>query len=316
MPPKLRLGVSRCLMGDPVRYDGMHKRDHFLTDTLGRYVEYVPVCPEVEIGLPIPREAMRLVGDPAAPRLRTQKTGIDYTDRMTAWARQRVRELEQEGLCGFVFKAKSPSSGMERVKVYNEKGVVDARAPGLFARVFMEHFPLLPVEDEARLIDPGLRENFIERIFALHRYREMRAADRSLHGLMAFHARHKLLLMAHSDRLMREMGRLLARAPRTGADGTAAAYERLLLEALALKSTVSKQINVLHHMLGYFKVLLSADEKQEMLTTIEEYRQELVPLIVPVTLFNHYVRKYRVATLVDQAYLNPHPLELKLRNHA
>jgi uncharacterized protein YbgA (DUF1722 family)/uncharacterized protein YbbK (DUF523 family) len=316
MTLKLKLGVSRCLMGDPVRYDGMHKHDHFLTDTLGQYVEYVPVCPEVEIGLTIPREAMRLVGDPAAPRLMTQKTGIDYSERMTAWAQQRVRDLEQEGLCGFIFKAKSPSSGMERVKVYNAKGVVEGRAPGMFARVFMEHFPLLPVEDEARLNDPGLRENFIERIFTLHRYRDMRAADRSLRGLMEFQARHKLLLMSHSDKAMRDMGRLLAQAPRAEVDRTAAAYERLLLQTLQLKSTVTKHINVLHHMLGYFKDLLSADEKREMLAIIEAYRGELVPLIVPVTLFNHYARKYRVSTLVDQAYLNPHPLELKLRNHA
>jgi uncharacterized protein YbgA (DUF1722 family)/uncharacterized protein YbbK (DUF523 family) len=313
---QLKLGVSSCLMGNPVRYDGMHKHDHFLTDTLGKYVEYVPVCPEVEMGLSIPREALRLVGDPAAPRLMTQKTGIDHTDRMITWAQQRVRELEKEGLVGFVFKAKSPSSGMERVKVYNLKGVVDGRAPGMFARVFMQHFPLLPVEDEARLNDPGLRENFIERIFTLHRYREMRAADRSLRGLMEFQARHKLLLMAHSDKAMREMGRLLAQAPRTGIDGAAAAYERLLLGTLRLMGTVSKHINVLHHMLGYFKALLTTDEKQEMLDLIEDYRRELVPLIVPVTLFNHYARKYKVATLVDQAYLNPHPLELKLRNHA
>lgn len=316
MTPKLKLGVSRCLMGDPVRYDGMHKHDHFLTDTLGMYVEYVSVCPEVEIGLSIPREAMRLVGDPAAPRLKTQKTGIDYTDRMVDWAQQRVRALEQEGLCGFIFKAKSPSSGMERVKVYNEKGVVDGRAPGLFARVFMEHFPLLPVEDEARLNDPGLRENFIERIFALHRYRDMRAADPSVHGLMEFQARHKLLLMAHSDKAMRAMGRLLAQAPRTATNRTAAAYERLLLETLQLESTVSKHVNVLHHMVGYFKALLSADEKQELLALIEDYRKELLPLIVPITLLGHYARKYRVTYLMDQVYLNPHPLELKLRNHA
>ncbi len=316
MNNKIRLGVSRCLMGDRVRYDGMHKHDPFLTDTLGQYVEYVPVCPEVEIGLPIPREAMRLVGPTDAPRLMTQKTGIDYTDRMLTWARQRVRELEKENLCGFIFKAKSPSSGMERVKVYNAKGMVAGRAPGMFARVFMEHFPLLPVEDEARLNDPGLRENFIERIFALHRYREARAADPSVRGLMAFHARHKLLLMAHSERHMRDMGRLLAAASRAQANQTAAAYEKLLLEALQFRSTVSKHINVLQHMLGYFRDLLSPDEKRETLEIVESYRKELVPLIVPITLFNHFVRKHKVEYLEEQVYLNPHPLELKLRNHA
>ena len=316
MSTRIRLGVSRCLMGDRVRYDGQHKRDAFLTDTLGPYVDYVPVCPEVEIGLPIPRESMRLVGDPSAPRLVTRQTGIDYTDRMLAWARQRVRDLEEENLCGFVFKARSPSSGMERVKVYGDKGMATGRAPGLFARAFIEHFPLLPVEDEARLIDPGLRENFIERIFTLHRYREVRASDRSVSGLMGFHASHKLLVLSHSERHMREMGRLLANATRSGADRTAADYERLLLEALLLRSTVSKNINALQHMLGYFRDLLSADEKRELIEIVEEYRKELVPLIVPVTLMKHYVRKYSVAYLLGQVYLNPHPLELKLRNHA
>lgn len=316
MNGKIRIGVSRCLMGDRVRYDGTHKQDAFLVETLGRYVEYVTVCPEVEIGLPVPRESMRLVGDPASPRLVTRTTGIDYTDRMLTWARQRVAELEKEDLCGFIFKAKSPSSGMERVKVYNTAGAVAGRAAGLFARVFLEHFPLLPVEDEARLIDPGLRENFIERLFALHRYRETVAADRSVRGLMAFHARHKLLLMAHGDRQMRAMGQLLAGAARDDTRRIAARYEALLLETLKLQATVSKHVNVLHHMLGYFKALLTADEKQELLGLIEDYRAERVPLIVPVTLFNHHVRKHQVRYLLDQAYLNPHPLELRLRNHA
>lgn len=316
MNGRIRLGISRCLMGDRVRYDGMHKHDPFLTETLGRYVDYVPVCPEVEMGLPVPREAMRLTGDPSAPRLVTHTTRIDHTERMLAWAQQRVRDLEQEQLCGFIFKAKSPSSGMERVKVYGPSGQVAGRASGLFARVFMDHFPLLPVEDEARLNDPGLRENFIERIFTLHRYRTAMAADPSIRGLMAFHAQHKLLLMAHGDRPMRAMGRLLATADRAAARPTAAAYEALLLEALKLQATVSKHVNVLQHMLGYFKDLISADEKQELLSVIADYHAERMPLIVPVTLFAHHVRKHRVPYLMDQVYLTPHPLELKLRNHA
>jgi uncharacterized protein YbbK (DUF523 family) len=174
----IRLGVSRCLLGDKVRYDGGHKHDPFLTKTLGEYVEYVPVCPEVECGLPIPREAMRLVGDPESPRLLTQKTGIDHTQRMQEWA-TRLAELDGEGLCGFIFKSKSPSSGMERVKVYSDSGNLVGQSVGIFARMFMDHFPLLPVEEEGRLHDVDLRENFIDRIFVLRRYRDMLKAGQT-----------------------------------------------------------------------------------------------------------------------------------------
>lgn len=172
---KIKLGISTCLLGEPVRYDGQHKLDPFLRDTLGTYVDYVPVCPEVEVGLGVPREAMHLEGDPASPRLVTIQTHIDHTDRMNAWARKRVEALEAEGLCGFIFKSRSPSSGMERVKVFNDKGVAVKSGVGLFAAAFMAHFPLLPVEEEGRLQDPCLRENFIERVFALQRWRAMLA---------------------------------------------------------------------------------------------------------------------------------------------
>ena len=312
---RIRLGISSCLLGNNVRYDGGHTRDRFLTDTLSRYVEYVPVCPEVECALGIPREPLRLVGDPEAPRLVFQKTGEDITDRMLAWARQRVAELEGEGLCGFIFMPRSPSSGMERVKVYNEHGVPRKAGVGLFARAFMEHFPLLPVEDSGRLHDPRLRENFIERIFALQRWREMLADGRTRGNLVDFHARHKLLLMSHSDKHLREMGRLAARAKEIKPSDLFGRYQELLLTALKLEATPRKHANVLQHMLGYFKTQLTADEKQELLDVIDRYKAGLIPLIVPVTLIAHYVRKYGQAYLRQQVYLRPHPLELQLRNH-
>jgi uncharacterized protein YbgA (DUF1722 family)/uncharacterized protein YbbK (DUF523 family) len=312
----MRIGISRCLLGDRVRYDGQHKYDAFLVETLGAYVEYVPVCPEVECGLPVPREAMRLVGDPDAPRLMTQRTREDKTEQMMSWARRRVVELEGEALCGFIFKSRSPSSGMERVKVYNENGDPAGRAPGMFARCFMEHFPLLPVEEDGRLCDAVLRENFIERIFTLSRYRASVADARSAKALTDFHARHKFLLMAHSPAHTRAMGRLLAEGKRAGVAALRPAYEAQLLDALRLKTTLRKHVNVMQHMLGFFKNAVSADEKQEMLEVLDAYRRALVPLIVPVTLLQHYVRKYAVSYLQDQVYLHPHPLELKLRNHA
>jgi uncharacterized protein YbgA (DUF1722 family)/uncharacterized protein YbbK (DUF523 family) len=315
---KIRLGISSCLLGEQVRYDGGHQWDRFLTDTLGKYVEFVPVCPEVEYGLGVPREAMRLVGEPAQPRLVTVRTRIDHTRGMTDWAVKRVQELERENLCGFIFKSKSPSSGMERVKVYNDNVPGSSPVPrgvGIFARIFMAHFPLLPVEDEGRLHDLQLRENFIERLFVFQRWRELLAGGAGVGALVEFHTRHKLLILAHSPDHYRCLGRLVARPREMSGPELWDRYQSLLLEALRLKATIKKNVNVLHHLMGYFKKDLSADEKQELLEIIDYYHRGYVPLIVPVTLINHYVRKYAQAYLQDQYYLHPHPVELQLRNH-
>jgi len=316
MEDRIRLGVSTCLLGERVRFDGGHKRDRFVTDILGQYVEYVPVCPEVECGLGVPREAMRLVGDSSRPRLVTVRTKKDLTDRMLDWASRRVEELEEEKLCGFVFKSKSPSSGMERVKVYRENGIPANDGVGLFARAFMERFPLIPVEEDGRLNDPKIRENFIEAIFTFKRWRENIQGKKSRSGLVDFHTRHKLLLLSHSQKHSSQMGKLVAQAADHPIDEVYDLYQTELLQTLRLKTSIKKQINVLHHIVGYFKKQLTADEKQELLEIIELYRKEHVPLIVPVTLLNHYVRKYDQPYLKIQYYLHPHPVELRLRNHA
>ena len=313
---KIKLGISSCLLGNKVRYDGGHKLDHFLTDTLGRYVNWVQVCPEVECGLPTPREAMHLVGDPENPRLITIRTKVDLSARMKTWAKKKVAELEKQDLCGFVFKSRSPSSGMRGVKIYTETGMPNATGSGLFAGEFMNRFPLLPVEDEGRLHDPGLRENFIERIFVYQRWQEYVREDGSLGGLVAFHTRHKLLIMSHSPKHYTELGRLVAGAKKVRKDELHAHYLGTLLEGLGFIATVKKNTNVLQHMAGYFKDMLSADEKKELQDLIENYHRALVPLIVPITLLQHYVRKYDTDYLKQQVYLNPHPLELMLRNHA
>jgi len=187
---KIRIGISSCLLGNPVRYDGGHKLDRFLRDTLGQYVDYLPVCPEAECGMGIPREAMRLEGDKDAPRLITRNTRQDKTDMMVHWAKKRVSELAKEDICGFIFKSDSPSSGMEKVKVYDDHGVPAKTGVGIFARIFMDHFPLLPVEEEGRLHDTDLREKFIERIFTLKRWREIRNIKSSRGALVDFHTRH------------------------------------------------------------------------------------------------------------------------------
>jgi uncharacterized protein YbgA (DUF1722 family)/uncharacterized protein YbbK (DUF523 family) len=310
----IKLGISRCLLGEKVRYDGGHKEDHFLTDTLGVYVDWIGVCPEVECGLAVPREAMRLVGNPASPRLKTIRSDIDHTDRMLAWAQNRLSELDEAGLCGFVFKSKSPSSGMERVKVYGPSGMPAYKGVGLFARAFMDHFPLIPVEDEGRLHDPSLRENFIEQVFVYHGWQKLVAGDRSLKGLIDFHTNHKLLVLAHSPKHYTSLGRLVASAASIEGD-IHKEYVNMLMESLRLIATPRKNTNVLMHMAGYFKKRLSQDEKGELADLINQYYQGFVPLIVPITLIKHYVRKHEETYLSRQLYLNPHPLELMLRNH-
>jgi uncharacterized protein YbgA (DUF1722 family)/uncharacterized protein YbbK (DUF523 family) len=312
---KIKLGISTCLLGEKVRFDGGHKWDRFLTDTLGQYVDYVPVCPEVECGFGIPRESFRLVGEHHNPHLVTSQTNQDYTERMVRWAKKKVVELEKENICGFIFKSGSPSSGMERVKVYDENGIPAKSGVGIFARMFMDHFPLLPVEDEGRLNDPKLRENFIERIFTLKRWREVTEQNSSIGNLIAFHTQHKLLILSHSPKHYQIMGKLMAGGKEIPWKDLREVYQRFLLEALSLKTTPKKNSNVLQHILGYFKEQLSADEKKELLEIIDLYRQVRVPLIVPITLLNHYVRKYDQPYLKNQYYLHPHPAELQLRNH-
>ena len=312
---KIKLGISTCLLGKNVRYDGGHKLDRFLTDTLGKYVEYFPVCPEMECGLGVPRESMHLEGDPDSPRLVTTRTKQDMTDRMVRWAQRRVAELGKEDLCGFIFKSDSPSSGMERIKVYRGKGMPVKKGVGIFAGIFMDHFPLLPVEDEGRLHDPEIRENFIERIFTLRRWREVSAKKEGRGKVVDFHTQHKMLILSHSPKHYQVMGKLVARLKDLPLMEFYRQYQTLLMESLQMKTTTKKNANVCQHMMGYFKKQLSSDEKQELLEVMDHYRKGYLPLIVPIILIRHYVRKYDQPYLKQQIYLHPHPLELQLRNH-
>jgi uncharacterized protein YbgA (DUF1722 family)/uncharacterized protein YbbK (DUF523 family) len=317
MEEKIKIGVSACLLGHEVRYNGGHSRDRLITDTLSQYLEFVPVCPEVEAGYPTPRETFRLIGDPEDPTLITTKEMADHTPVMKGWALKRVIELEKEELCGFIFKKNSPSSGLHRVKLYNEKGqTTGLKTRGIFARAFTDHFPLLPVEEDGRLHDPKLRENFIESIFVMKRWRESLTPEPDRRAFIDFHTRHKLLIRSHSPKHHNEMGKLVANIKSYSMGDFAQEYQTMLMEALRLKTTPKKNTDTLNHIMGYFKRDLSKDEKQEILEIIENYRQGHIPLIVPVTLMRHFVRKYDQEYLKDQWYLNPHPLELQLRNHA
>ena len=314
MAETIKIGISSCLLGEHVRYDGGHKHEPFITETMGKFFTFVGVCPEVGCGLPTPRDAMHLEGDPAEPRLITIRTGKDQTEQMRSYCRDKVVELEQEDLCGFIFKKGSPSSGLFRVKVYNRNNPVKT-GRGLFADAVVKHFPLLPVEEEGRLHDMGLRENFIVRVFAYRRWRNFLRGSKSPGELVTFHTAHKLLIMAHNPLIYRQMGGLTANAGAMPAEELLKNYEGLLMRALSHHATIRKNVDVLMHIMGYFKKELSGDEKTELREVIGQYHNGMTPLCAPLTLLRHYVRKFDQQYLKQQVYLNPHPLELMLRNH-
>lgn len=314
LSPRIVLGVSSCLLGQKVRYDGGHKMNHYISDLLSNYFDFIPVCPEVECGLTTPREAMRLTGDPELPRLVTSKTGIDLTEQMENWCSQRIKDLEPLKIRGFIFKKNSPSSGLFRVKVYQTKGPPLTTGRGLFAQAMTRAFPLLPVEEEGRLVDTRLRENFIERVYAYDRLLTFLDSNSTKGDLVRFHTPQKLLLMAHSPDHYRRLGSLVASS--TPMPQLLPAYSQLFMEAMQLLATPAKQTNVLMHCMGYFKKQLEAWEKQELLGLIERYRMQQLPLIVPITLLKHYVQRFGQPYLREQLYFSPHPDELMLRNHA
>jgi uncharacterized protein YbgA (DUF1722 family)/uncharacterized protein YbbK (DUF523 family) len=312
----VRIGISSCLLGERVRFDGNHKRDAFLAEVFGRHVTWVPVCPEVEMGLGVPRETMRLEQHGPEVRLVAPKTGADHTDRLRTFAAQRLAALGRERLRGYILKKDSPSCGMERVRLYPTTGGPNRSGQGLFAAALMQRFPHLPVEEEGRLQDPRLRENFVTRVFAYHRWGQLAEQKITRAGLQQFHARHKFVLVAHSQTGTRRVGRILAHPGQfPDEQAWAAAYLDGFTEVMRRAPTRRGHTNVLQHLAGYVSAHLNRDERAELTELIEHYRRGLLPLIVPVTLIRHYVRKFQVPYLLDQVYLSPHPHELMLLNH-
>ena len=311
----IRIGVSSCLLGAEVRFDGGHKRNDFLTGVFGRFVEFVPVCPEFELGLGVPRESLRLTRADGEIRMVGNLSGADHTAAMNRFAARRVAALAREQLSGYVLKKDSPSCGMERVRVYASGGTPARDGRGLFAAALIARYPHLPVEEEGRLNDPRLRENFIERVFAYRRIRDFFARRWTAGELVAFHTAHKLQLLAHSPRVYAELGRTVARAKAIDRDELREGYEREFMGAMAKVVTPARQANVLQHIAGYFRDHLDPDSRRELATLIDDYRRGLIPLIVPITLMRHYVRRFEIAYLAGQVYLEPHPKELMLRNH-
>ena len=311
----LRVGVSSCLLGNPVRYDGGHKRDRFLTDPLNEFVEWVPICPEVESGMETPRPSMRLVRTGDEIHMREVISGRDHTRNMVRYARKRVRALRNLDLCGYVLKKDSPSCGMTRVKVYGEKGMPRREGRGLYAASLMAAYPNLPTEDEGRLHDPKLRENFIQRIFAYQRLRKLFSGRWTNGQIVTFHTTHKLQLMAHSPVAYRELGKRVAEVKVMGRSEFREHYESGFMNALRRPASRGRNTNVLQHAAGYLEKQLDAGSRAELESLIEEYRRGWLPLVVPVTLIAHYVRLHEIDYLSGQYFLQPHRKELMLRNH-
>ncbi len=311
----LRLGVSSCLLGESVRYDGGHKRNDFLTEVFGAFVEWVPVCPEVEIGLSTPRDSLRLERHDDAVRLITPKTGVDLTEPMRDFSQTRIAQLEKQDLCGYVFKKGSPSCGLHRVRIYNRSGMPEPVGRGIYAEAVGAAMPSLPVEEEGRLADPALRENFVERVFAFRRLKDLFTSEWTPRNLVAFHTAHKLQLLSHSPQLHREMGRVVAGAGSSDRNELRESYTVVFMSALEAKATRARHTNVLEHAFGHLKRIVSPAARGLLADALSDYRDGLVPLVVPVTLLCHYVRLHEIEYLAGQTYIEPHPKELLLRNH-
>jgi len=310
---KIRVGVSACLLGQEVRFDGGHKRDAYINGTLSEYFEFLPVCPEAAVGLGIPREPIQLIRKGEGVRAQGVRTpGLDPTDDLAEFARRTLPQLSN--MSGYILKNSSPSCGMERVKVYGEKGMPQRVGVGIFARVLLEGLPLLPVEEERRLGDPVLRENFIERVFVYHRWQCMTAGGLTAEKLVAFHSDHKYLILAHDQSMYRELGPMVAKAGAADLEQLAADYVSKLMRTLKRPATPRQHVNVLQHLMGYLKDRIDGLDREEMVETIERYRQGVVPLIVPITLIRHHFRRHPDPYVMRQYYLSPHPKELMLRN--
>ncbi|MCB1669524.1 MAG: DUF523 and DUF1722 domain-containing protein [Gammaproteobacteria bacterium] len=310
---KIPVGISSCLLGENVRFDGGHKQHSYVQQTLGQYFEFRPFCPEVDIGLGIPRKPIRLIRRPGSDEIRcvsTVDSGQDFTDALTESAQQQAHWHQE--LCGYILKRASPSCGMERVKVYTDKGMPINDGAGIYAATMMKNFPELPVEEEGRLGDSRLRENFIQRVYVMWRWKRLLESGVTVGRLVDFHARHKLIIMSHDQQDYRALGKLVAAIRKDNLEQQLPDYLHGLMKALKKIATVGNHVNVLQHIQGYLKQNLDREDKQELVQVIEDYRSGIVPLIVPITLLNHHFRRNPDDYIARSWYMKPYPSELSL----
>ena len=312
---KIKIAISSCLVGNKVRYDGGHKRSKYCLDVMSDWFDYTPICPEMGIGMPTPRPPIHLVETDKNIRVKmVDDHSIDVTDELKSFAQRTLADIRN--ISGYVVIRNSPSCGMQRVKVYHENGnPANQSSSGTYIGEIMRLRPELPVEEEGRLSDPKLRENFINRVFAYHEWQSMVLNQPTLKNLVAFHSRYKYLIMAHSYQAYKDLGRLVANDGSRHIHQIIAEYEQLLMQTLKKIASSKSHSNVLYHILGYLKRDISSDAKKELVKVIEQYRSGVITLIVPITLINHYISQFDSEYISNQAYLNPHPIELGLRNY-
>ncbi|MCP8688614.1 YbgA family protein [Marinobacterium sedimentorum] len=311
---RIPIGISACLMGEKVRYNGGHKRSLYCLDVLSECFSFKPFCPELAVGLGVPREPIRLVGDATSPKaLGTKDPSLDVTAPLAEQGRLRAAVLPD--MCGYIVIKGSPSCGMERVKVYHPNGMPNGAGRGIFIDALMRANPLLPVEEEGRLNDPVLRENFIARVFALHRWKQQVEAQPNYHALLQFHSQSKYLLMAHSYEGYRILGRYLAEAHSLPIEVAMQTYISGFMEHMSHCATRNSHVNVLMHVFGYLKKAIDSQCKQEILDSVAEYHRGEVHLVVPLTLLRHYLKRHGSDYIKQQSYLDPHPYKLGLRNY-
>lgn len=310
----MNIAISSCLLGNTVRFDGGHKRDRFITDLLSNYAAFVPFCPE-DLAFGTPRPSIRLVKHDEGLRILSNKTGEDLTCTLDAQNHHELSRLNDAPLTGIIFKAKSPSCGFGSAKVYLPNGHGEGKTDGLFVLTCKAAFPHLPMEEEARLLDPWLRENFIMHLFAYERFREFCAKNPAMGDLVQFHTVNKFLLHSKSETLYRTLGNVVANREKNPFPEVLHAYGTLYKEAIACKSSVKKTRNVLEHMVGFFKKVLEKGEKELLHLMLEEYAAKITPLITPISAIALLAKRYKVAYLLEQTFLAPYPKELALRSH-
>jgi uncharacterized protein YbgA (DUF1722 family)/uncharacterized protein YbbK (DUF523 family) len=310
----MKIAVSSCLLGEKIRFDGGHKHDHFVTDELGRFAEFVPFCPE-HLAFGTPRPSIRLLRSENQLYVQSNKDQSDLTQRLFETGRNELASISNEPLCGIIFKSKSPSCGMGSAKVYLENGFCEGKEDGVFAAMCKERFPLLPMEEEGRLQDPWLRENFVMQLFAFDAYEQFKASVPTLGELVRFHTLHKFLLQAKDEQLYRELGNIVANRNNLSIDIQLAMYEFGFKTAISRKSSIKKTRNVLEHLAGFFKNDLTKNEKKILHSHISDFADKIIPLIVPLSTIALYAQKYEVRYLLEQTFLNPYPKTLALRSH-
>jgi uncharacterized protein YbgA (DUF1722 family)/uncharacterized protein YbbK (DUF523 family) len=309
----MKIAVSACLLGEKVRFDGGHKHDRFVTDELGKYASFAPFCPEA-IAFGTPRPSIRLVNKESDYRVISNKNGDDLTDELIEKSYQELYKIVQNDLSGIIFKSKSPSCGMGSAKAYLENGFADSKADGVFVAICKEKFPLLPMEEEGRLQDDWLRENFIMQLFAYNSFEVLKKSNPTIKMLVDFHTKNKFLLQAKDEKIYRVLGNIVGNHEKLPFDELLSNYEYNFKTAIAKKSSIKRNRNVLEHMSGFFKNELSSVEKETLHEQIEEYAQKIVPIVVPLSTIKLYAKKYNNEYLLGQVFLDPYPKELALRS--